>query len=579
MAVKTKEFLERERLLAERFGVRKTDAYYQLVRCPACGHEALLRSRFSRASYASIADVEAEMLQHVQREIRAVCSRCDGTPLRGDGSRHVYLLYSERARAHLGITMRLAREEEGVKVTRQAWWVPLDGTAEEVEVVDDARLDAIWADSFIRRWSLDPDPSAAATALRALTEQQPLDALAWRELGRSYQEAGDPDRAIDALRASVAQDATQAEVLERLGRLLMQRGAFAEAAEQLVAAFDVGEDARLLPDVITACYRGQRIGALAAAAEALLELEPDHLVGHKARVCVEDASNIGTWRDAWEDLRDAAASSGERYTEQVANGWMAALALPLPDWSATLTPAAYAQAIADECEAAGLEVERDPDPLAWGAALLPIDLEVVGEDGTRWLVWLCAHEATAATDHTLAVAVRAARQDPRRAACRVLPLARTPLSYAVCRWTSGAPDAELDLDADADTTMQVSDENVAAFVQALETRFGRTLDFTLDSLAEVDAVLARYFDDGFGAMTFAFRCQAAAYLAQVLAANVPGTEWVPSEAAGDPYVVALPSGGRARLVQKVSAAVERGPAEPVGAFVQWLVRREEAAAS
>ena len=577
--VKTKEFLERERSLAERFGVRKTDAYYQLVRCPACAHEALLRSRFSSASYTSIGEVEAEMLQHVQREVRATCARCAATPLRGDGSRHVYLLYSERARAHLGVTMRLGREDDRVKVTRQAWWVPLDGTAVEIEDAADPRLESVWADSWIRRWSLDPDPSAAAEALLELTAERPVDALAWRELGRAYQEAGEPNRAIEALRASLERDAAQADVLERLGRLLLQRGAFAEAAEQLVAAFDVGQDPRLLPDVIAACYRGQRIGALAAAAEALLELDPDHLVGHKARVCVEDASNIGAWRDAWEDLRDAAASSGERYTEQVASGWMAALELPLPDWSATLSPAAYARAIADECEAAGLEVERDPDPLAWGTATLPIDLEVVGDDGTRWLVWLCDHEATPATDQTLAVAVRAARQDARRAACRILPLARTPLSYSVCRWTSAAPDAELDLDADADTTMQVSDENVAAFVQALETRFGRTLDFTLDSLPEVDAVLERYYDDGFGAMTFAFRCQAAAYLAQVLAGYVPGTSWVEADTAGDPYVLALPSGGRARLVQKVTAAVERGPSEPVSAFVQWLVRREEAAAS
>ena len=92
------------------------------------------------------------MLQQVQREIRAHCTRCESETLRGDGSRHVYLLFSERLDAHLAVTLRLAREDEGrVKVTRQVWLVPLQGTAEELADAEDARLVDVWLDAAVRR--------------------------------------------------------------------------------------------------------------------------------------------------------------------------------------------------------------------------------------------------------------------------------------------------------------------------------------------------------------------------------------------------------------------------------------------
>ena len=99
-----KEFLQRESALALRFGIRKTDVYYQLVRCTACGNEALLRNRYSGRVFSSVDEVEEEMLAQIQREIRASCVACDAGPLQGDGSRHVFLLYSERRAAHVAIT-------------------------------------------------------------------------------------------------------------------------------------------------------------------------------------------------------------------------------------------------------------------------------------------------------------------------------------------------------------------------------------------------------------------------------------------------------------------------------------------
>ncbi len=572
--VTTKEFLDRERLLARRFGVRKTDVYYQLVRCPSCGHEALLRNRFTREAHDSISSVENAMLGQLRRDVRASCTKCGHQPLRGDGSRHVYLLYTERQDAHVAVTLRLEREEDGrVRVRRQAWFVDVDGKAEELEDAEDPRLLDVWLDASIRRWALETDPTRAAEGLANLASEHGGDALVLRELGFALLDAGQNAPAARALSASLDADGDQVRVLRRLGRLHVREGRPAEAAELLVRAFDLSASSDLLPEVIHACYRGQRVGALAAAAEALLELETDHLVGLKARVCVEDASNIGAWRDAWEDLARAAELAGERYTERVASAWVQALTLPLPDWEAGVRPEAYREILADECLAMSFEVEREPDPLNWGDATLPVDLEVIDDEGITWLVWLCAHEATAATDQTLAAAARAAMEDPRRSACRLLPLSRSPLSYAVCRWASSMPDATVDLEADADTTMAVSDENVTSFMQLVEATFGRTLDLSLSSLDEVDEVLRRYHDDGFGTMTYALRCQAASYVGAVIRRILGHGAWNRSpEDDGDPYLFELANGARVQLVRRISRAVDVGDDDGLKSFVRVVLR-------
>ncbi len=139
------------------------------------------------------------------------------------------------------------------------------------------------------------------------------------------------------------------------------------------------------------------------------------------------------------------------------------------------------------------------------------------------------------------------------------------------RIVSGAPDPELLLAADADTTMAVADENVAAFVVAAERHFGRPMDFRLESLVEVDAILNRLHDDGMGEITYAFQCQVAAYVGAVIAKVVDGTEWRPADAPMDPYVLAMPTGEEVNLVSKIGKAVRHGAEDGVAHFVSVLL--------
>ena len=569
--VNSKEFLKNERLLAKRYGVRKTDVLFQMVRCEKCASEALLRSRFARHDFGSVEAIEQQILLAVSRDVDAACGSCEIRPLKGDGSRHVFLTFSERQQAHLAVTLKMRREDDGrTRVTRRVWFVPLDGAASDIDP-EDGRLDDFWADARIRRCALEPDAESAAAALEGLAEKQPRDPILFRELGHALLEAGRTGRALGAWEMSLGIDNRQPDVLRQAGRLYFSFGRSGDATDHLVRAYDISGDAVLLPEIIRAAYRSRRLGALAASAEEFLVVEPESVLARKGLAATLSVTDVGAMRDAWAALRDASQAAGERRTEAVARFWARALDLPLPDWQADQTLADYRGALCDELRGLDIEVDDAPDPLEWGEASIPIDLEVMTPGGDRYFVCLCDHVPTAVTDHKWKAAIRASADDPRHSPVSLLPLSRQPMSYGVMRYASGAPDAALDLDADADTTMSVNDENTSAFVVAAERHFGRNLDFSLASLKEVDAILSAFHDDGFGEMTFAMQCQAAAYVGDVVSGLVEDSRWEDGEAPMDPRIFRLGTGEELNLVSKVGKAVRNGSEDAVAHFVQVVV--------
>ncbi|MFT4704688.1 MAG: tetratricopeptide (TPR) repeat protein [Bradymonadia bacterium] len=571
--MKSTEFLEHERELARRFGLRKTDVFFQIVRCTACSHEAMVRNRYRGHVFTCIDEIEREMLRQVGRTIRAACGKCKAKPLSGDGSRHVFLCYSERGEAHLAVTLRLDRSEgdDRVKVNRQVWWAPLDAKAVEISDAADPRLDALWRDSELRRWALDPEPSKAIEGITKLTETYPSDAAVWRELAQCYIEAGQAQEALTAYERCLKERPNQPKVLQRAGRLAVAFGRADHGSELLARAYDITEDPALLPEVIRAAYRGHRWGALSAAAEALLEIEPEALVAYKARAATATVGDVGEWLDAWQDLRDSAKLAGERWTEAIAAAWCDTLSLPIPDWAPSVGHADYIEQLADECDSAGLDVDRDPGALRLGDAEFRVDLLVTSDEGMSYAFILQSCMHTAASEHTWLATCRAAVHDERLSGCRVVPITRHPLPYSVARWTAAVVDAAVDVRADADTTMAVLEENITAFVQTVEASFGRSLDFSLESLDDVDTILSRYHDEGFGACTYALACQAAAYVGAVLRAPLGEAEWTEGDDGMDPFVLALESGGQINLIGKIRRAVENGKEDGVAHFADVLI--------
>jgi hypothetical protein len=227
----------------------------------------------------------------------------------------------------------------------------------------------------------------------------------------------------------------------------------------------------------------------------------------------------------------------------------------------------WIDAFVEELEALDVMIERQPDSLDWGDAELPVDLEVVTESGEHLLFFLVEEVANPALRQRLAATVRAAASDLRRPIAKVVPVWRQPLSYGSLQYASNSPTAEVLLMADADTTMAVIDENVAAFLVTAERHFGRSLDFSLESLEEVDAILMRLHDRGFGEITYAFQCQAAAYVGEVARELFEGATWGFGDSPMDPRVLKLSEDEELNLISKIGKLVRNGSEDSIVHFI------------
>lgn len=566
----TREFLEKEQALARRFGVRKLDVMLQSLRCPKCGANALRVQHLAGARFASLDDMERPLLAAIRGEVQATCARCEHRPLAGDGRRHLLLAWCERHAAHVAVSLRLNPEDDGrVKVVRRSWWIPLTGDAEEIGE-SDARLADAWLDSAVRQAATLADAGAAVTALEALAELHSDDAIVCRELGLTLLEQGRTEQALPWLERALETEPDQPDVLRRVGRIHASWGAGAVATDLLVRAHDLTGDPTLLEEILRASWQGRRYGAMEAAAFALLEGDPEHLGALKARVCAGSATDLTGLRDAWRDLGRAARAAGERGTAAVADHWLDALDVPWPD----MDPGGDLDHWWDDARETfvdlGWTLRRPAAVEPVDRALVP-DAELSGPDGTTWFAWVVPSRFTPWVTQRIRAALRAAHEDAERAAARFVVVSAQPVPWSIARYTARVPDAVLDLTADADATMVVVDENASSFAAAAETVFGRELSADVDSLADVDAILARYHDHGFGEITWALQCQVASWVGHVLALARPGAAWGDGDDDMDPRVLVLPDGSQVNLVSKVGKAVQNGPEDSIALFAEVLL--------
>lgn len=570
-AVNSEEFFDRERDLAQRFGVRKLDVMLQTLRCEGCDAEALRINRFAGFTFGSLDDVERQMLSAIGETVEAACSSCDATSFSGQGATHLFLLFSEAQQSHLAVRLRLTPDDSGrTRVVRQVWWMPLDGEAEELEDAGDVRLAEVWIESAVRGALTSPEIPDVVEALRGVAAVHDESPVVWRVLGEALIAEGRHAEALEPLERSLERDGAQPEVMRRLGLMYTGYGDGARGAMWLQRTFDATDDTELLGDIMRAAYRGRALGTLELAAREACQRDPDTVAAWKALVCCGSAVDLDGWRDAWRALRDAAQRAGERHTEAVAAWWCDVLDVPWPAWPPNADRAAYHRLLAAELEALDFEVDTAPEPVLLGEAELPIDLAFTDWGGRQHLVVLCDALPVPHVQQTLRATALAVDDDPALSGARLVLLPKQPAAWATLRHVARTADALLDLAADADTTMHVNDENAAAFAAAAERHFGRSLDLSPESLDDVDAIVLRYFDDGFGDMGYALQCQVAAYVGEVVASLAPGVHWRDGSEGMDPRVLAVGE-GEMNLVSKVGKMAQNGPEDSIAHFVRVVL--------
>ncbi len=572
-----KALFKREEELARVYGTRKVDVLLQSLRCPECGAEGLRRRRYVGMGYGDVAAVEKRMLQAIARRFDSSCRKCETGKLQGDGRAHMYALYSDAERSHLVVHLGLTREDDGrVRVRRRCWIVPLDGTSQPIEE-DDERLHAWWLESRVRQALQLRDEASVRKAFVQLADQGINTGLVLREHAHFLLESGLNAEALAIMQKSLAEDPEQPELLRRAALLYAGYGNPGAAADLFVRAHDLIGGDTVLPDLIRAAYQARRYGMLQVAADQLLERDPENLLALKALVCCQSASRIRSLQGAWQSLARAAEAAGDRTSAHAGRRWSEMLGSAIPDWEASLSARAYARSLAESLENAGCDVETSPSPLIAGDANIPCDLEFTTPEGDRYVVFLIAGQVRTHVERTLRAAFAALAADPERTGARPLPLSVQPLPWAIMRYAAGDSVAALDLGLDADTTLSAHTENIATMLWAAERYFGMLLDFTPDSLRDVDAILERYHESGLGSAGFPLQCAIASYVGEVVLREVEGAAWKDGDAEMDPRLIQLPGGGEVNVLGKIGKYLRNGSEDSVYHFATTAIELADSA--
>lgn len=571
MKTTVRELFKHEEELARRYRVRKFDTLLQSLRCPACGTEGVHRQTFAGRSYDSVDAVERRMLQHVGAEFEAECSACGHRRLDGDGMHHFFLLYSELRDAHLVVALRLSREDDDrTKVHRRVWIVPVDQDGEMLTEIGDDE-DDFWLESHFRAVIADPYADDFAEEFEVFLLDERFRPIALREYADALAEDGHVSDALPIYDASLSENPEQPDLLQRTARLHSVYGDDERAVEFYLEAYEQSSDAEDLASLAYSALRSRRFGVAQIAAERLIADGVEVGFASKVLASLGTAGDIVRWRTAWENLRDAADDAGDRVGAHVARYWVDSLALPIPDWSEHASIDDYRRQLRDALRDDGFDIARPAPVLGWGAAQLDCDIAATDPFGARYVFFIEETLPTAAIRRTLLARARALALGEDWRGARGILLPRQVFPYAMYRYFSDLPDAQLDLETDADTTLVVHDENIATWLWAAERYFGFLADYSVESLDELDRILLRFHDEGFGAIEHPLVCVIASYLREVIRRAVGESVWVDGETPMDPRVLRLPDGGSANVLSRIRRMVRHGSSESVRDFVVALI--------
>lgn len=565
-------WLRRRTQQAEKLGIRTPATTVHLYRCRAC-HHTIEREAPWEVQHAKLAEIP-KLLEIIGETIAP--SRCANCPSAGTSLEHQislafgYLSFSDH---HLVLVYRtVPTPDRDTSPSLHAF-----AYGEETRVLakpqeQEAQLQRLLAQDAVRK-TLSTDPELTPSTLKKRFARDPeSQLLALREYGRFWESLNEYSTAFAHFDAYLKLAPDDEKVLQASARILERALEYPEASRRLHRAWMQRESPELLETLARLAYRAQRFDLLKGAATALLENDSDSVCGYLALICSLDARYIVPLRRAFDALHDAAARGGHVGIQQVSASWLHKLSLDLPDWDRHSDAEEHSRAVEIALADAGFEIQR-AQPLTVNDTAIEYDLIAVSPEGRQYIFFINESPIRPHIVRALRGQLRALLAHDDWHSVTPILLTPRPIPWYVYRMMSDAADARLELLIDADTMMQVMDENIATFLWAAEEHFGASLDFRLDSLPELDRLITRWHEFGFGEISHVLASLMASYLGEIFQRHVGG-QWVDTDNGPDARAWQLPDETTVYLIAHVRHCVALGGDETIAGFVQAVLHGE-----
>lgn len=481
--------------------------------------------------------------------------------------------YLASAALHVALIVRHKQTSDGVPL-RELTFVEVGA---QTRVIDhpaerERRLRQVFAQEEIRTL-LTNAPALRPEDLHArFKDDEETYRAALREFGRLWESLHEHAQAYAYYDALLKQVPDDAAALRATSRILERALEYREACDRVYRAWAQHQAPELLGPLARLAYRARRFDLLKGAASALLEEDPDSMTGHLALICAMDGRFVVPRRRAFQSLYNAASAGGHVGIRQVAASWLSRLEQPIPDWEQGQSAAQYTAALHEALADEGWELEARPQIVASGITI-ELDLLATAPDGARYAFFVQPAAVRGHIVRALRGQLRALMHDEAWLDLRPMLLTPHPIPWYAYRMMSDAVGARMELMLDADTSMQVNDENIATFIWAAEETYGAALDFGIESLDELDRLIRRWHEFGFGEISHVVASLMASYLGEVFHRTVGGA-WSDAEAGPDARAWKLPDDTVIFLIAHIKHCVALGDEEALAQFMRSIIHGE-----
>lgn len=563
----------RQRIAARAF--HTNSVVFHTLRCGQCGQTADLREAWPFApSDGNPARVQERVCARAAARADKACPSCAHREMYRDGHTHAVISHAYARRSLVVYIVTMSYTADGVQRSDvEVLEIFRDDSVRRVE--DPSGLAAELHDEYSVRDYMQTRLLKPVEAIRNAFSQHPKrQQIALREYGKRWEAQAEYSAAFASYDASLQFDDKDTDVLIATARILERALEYTEASQRMHRAWLADESPSTLDHLIRLAYRARRLGLLQGAATTLLEHDPESVTGYLGLICSMGVGKIVPLRRGFRDLAAAAVAAGNSQVEAVAQTWLRRLALPLPDWDEQAGHEAYLQQLEDQLDEAGFEIDTAPTSFMLDGVHVSFDLLATSDSGSRYVFFLVEGNVRSHVVRRLRGQLRALFSDDDWQDIEPIILTRDALPWYVYRMASFSPDARLELLASADTTMHVLDENVATFMWAAENYIGASLDFSLDSVSDVDRMIERWHEHGFGEISHSMAVLVASYLGEVLKKYGHG-RWVDTDDGPDARAWQLNEDTQIFLIAHVRQCVALGHGESIQAFITRLIRGDD----